>query len=340
MRALQLFGDRDLRLVDIAPPPPPGRSEVQVRIRAIGLNHLDVWGFRGMAFARRKLPQIVGGEAAGEVVAVGSATSRFRVGDPVVLYGADTCGECRACREGRDNLCENVGGILGFHRDGFARDLINRPERLTIAVPAGLPLRDAACAPIGFGTVRHMLFDNARLEAGESILVHAGGSGIGAAAIKMAKAMGCRVFTTVGSPDKAAKALTLGADHVINYRTERFEGEVRRLTGRKGVDVVFEHVGADTWNGSLLCLKRGGRLVTCGSTSGMTATMNLMQLFQQQYRIFGSFGCRMENIRDSLAAMAEGLSPVIDTVYPLAAFEQAIGRLEGRDVFGKLVITL
>ncbi len=215
-----------------------------------------------------------------------------------------TCGRCRACREGRDNLCEDVSGVMGFHLDGFARELVTLPARLAVKVPDGVSDTDAACAGIAFGTVQHMLFDNARLEPGESVLVHAGGSGIGTAAIRMAKAIGCTVYTTVGDDEKGRRAADLGADHVINYRTERFEGEVRRLTKRKGVDVVFEHVGADTWNGSLLCLKRGGRLVTCGSTSGVSATINLMQLFQQQYRITGSFGCSLANIGQSLDKMA------------------------------------
>jgi NADPH:quinone reductase-like Zn-dependent oxidoreductase len=338
MRALQLFGDRDLRLTDIPPPRPPGDGEVQVRVKAIALNYLDVWGFRGMAFAKRKMPQVAGVEASGEIAAVGPRVIRFKVGDPVVMYGAETCGTCRACREGRDNLCENVAGILGFHVDGFARELINRPERLVIPVPARVTFEEAACAPIGFGTVEHMLFDNAKLEPGESILVQAGGSGIGTAAIKMAKAIGCTVFTTVGDDAKGEKAKALGADHVINYRSERFEGEVRRLTKRKGVDVVFEHVGVDTWNGSLLCLKRGGRLVTCGSTSGISTTMNLMQLFQQQYRIFGSFGSTMRNVATSLDKMAGGMKPVIDTVFELADYAKGLERLESRQAFGKIVV--
>ncbi len=339
MLSLQLHGDRDLRVEEIEPPPPPAAGEVQIRVRAVGLNYLDLWGFRGMAFAKRKMPQAAGVEAAGEVVAVGEGVSRFRAGDTVTMYGAETCGHCKACREGRDNLCENVAGIMGFHIDGFARELINRPERLVIKAPEGVSFEDAACAPIGFGTVQHMLFDNARLEPGESVLVHAGGSGIGTAAILMAKAIGCTVFTTVGDDEKGAKAKALGADHVINYREDRFEGVVRKLTGRKGVDVVFEHVGADTWNGSLLCLKRGGRLVTCGATSGPSATINLMQLFQQQYRITGSFGCRMENIAQSLEKMAGGMKPVIDSVYPLADFEKGLARIEGRKVFGKVIVS-
>src|SRR6202008_991323 len=163
--------------------------------------------------------------------------------------------------------------------------------------------------PIAFSTVEHMLFDNARLQPGETILVQAGGSGIGTVAIKMAKAIGCTVITTVGDDDKAKKAKALGADHVINYRTERFETITRKLTGKKGVDVVFEHVGGEGFNGSLLVLKRGGRLVTCGSTAGPTITFNLMQLFQQQYRIIGSFGASMRNIPQNPHKNAGGQVP-------------------------------
>jgi alcohol dehydrogenase len=338
MRALTLVADRQLELVTCPPPPPPAAGEVQIRVKAVALNHIDLWGFRGMAFAKRKLPLVVGAEASGEIAAVGPEVGNFSVGDPVVMYGALTCGTCRACREGRDNLCENVGGIMGFHVDGFARELVNLPARLTIPVPPGVTFRDAACAPIAFSTVEHMLFDNAKLEPGETVLVHAGGSGIGTAAIQMAKRIGCTVITTVGDDEKAEKAKALGADHVINYRTERFEHEVRKLTQRKGVDVVFEHVGADTFPGSLLSLKRGGRLVTCGATSGPATTLNLMQLFQQQYRIFGSFGASMRNIREALAKMQDGLKPVIDTEVPLEDFARGLERLESRRVFGKIIV--
>ncbi len=339
MRALALLGDRKLELTDIPPPPPPGQGEVQIRVRAVGLNHIDVWGYRGMAFAKRKYPLIVGAEAAGEVVATGAGVTKFKAGDPVVMYGALTCGTCKYCKEGRDNLCENVGGIMGFHVDGFACELVNMQERLVIPVPKGVSMRDAACAPVAFSTVEHMLFDNAKLQPGESILVHAAGSGIGTVAIKMAKAMGCMVITTVGSDDKIEKAKALGADHVINYRTDRFEGRVRKITGKKGVDVVFEHVGGEGFNGSLLCLKKGGRLVTCGATAGPIIQFNLMQLFQQQYKILGSFGASMRNIRDGLAKMADGLLPVIDTEVGLEELERGLERLEGRQVFGKVIVT-
>jgi alcohol dehydrogenase len=339
MRALTLVADRKLELLEVPAPPAPGDGEVQLRIKAIGLNHLDVWGWRGMAFAKRKLPLVVGVEAAGEIAAVGAGVTTVKPGDRVVGYGGLTCGTCKACREGRDNLCENVGGVMGFHVDGFARDLVNMPARLVIRVPDAVSFRDAACAPIAFGTVQHMLFDNAKLERGETILVQAGGSGIGTSAIRMAKQIGATVITTVGYDDKVEKAKALGADHVINYRKDRFETIVRKLTGKKGVDVAFEHVGPDTFNGSLLCLKRGGRLVTCGSTSGQSTQINLFQLYLQQYRIIGSFACSMRNVRESLDKMAGGLTPVIDTAVALADFEGALARLESRKVFGKIIVT-
>ena len=339
MRALTLVADRQLVVADIPPPPPPAAGEVQIRVKAVALNHIDVWGYRGMAFAKRKLPIVVGAEASGEIASVGEGVTRFKPGQTVVMYGALTCGVCPACKAGRDNLCENVAGIMGFHVDGFARELMNLNERLVIPVPDGVSDRDASCAPIAFSTVQHMLFDNAKLLPGETVLVHAGGSGIGTVAIMMAKAIGCTVITTVGDDSKIEGVKALGADHVINYRKDRFEGETRKITKKKGVDVVFEHVGADTFSGSLLCMKRGGRLVTCGATSGPTTTLNLMQLFQQQYRIFGSFGATMKNIAESLDKMAGGMKPVIDTEVPIENVGEALTRMESRQVFGKIVIT-
>ncbi|MEN5278009.1 zinc-binding dehydrogenase [Brucella sp. TWI432] len=341
MRALQLLDDRRLEMTDIAPPPAPGNGEVTVRIKAVALNHIDVWGWRGMAFAKRKMPLVIGAEASGVVDAIGPGVSNVLPGQLVSIYGARTCGLCKACREGRDNLCEHVGGVHGFHLDGFACEAVNLPARLLVAAPPGVDAIGAAVAPVTFGTVEHMLFDNAKLQPGETVLVQAGGSGIGTAAIQLAKKMGCTVITTVGSDDKIEKAKALGADHVINYRVDRFEGVVRKLTKKKGVDVVFEHVGADTWAGSMLCMKRGARLVTCGSTSGVSTNMNLMQLFQQQLKILGSFGCRMENMADAMQKMAQGVvHPVIDTIVGFDDIGTALKRMEGRDVFGKIVLQI
>ena len=340
IRALQLLGDRQVALTQREPPAAPGADQVQLRVRAIGLNHIDVWGFRGMAFAKRSYPLTVAAESACEVTAVGPGVTRVSPGDRVVPYSALTCGTCSACRRGQDNLCENVSGVRGFHINGFAEDLTNHPARLLVPIPETVSLHDAACVAVAYGTVEHMLFDNAHLEPGECVLVHAGGSGIGSIAIRIAKSIGCTVITTVGSADKAAKASALGADHVINYREDRFEGVVRKLTRKRGVDVVFEHTGADTWAGSLLSMKRGGRLVTCGATSGPVGNLNLMQLFQQQYRITGSFGAPIAALARGLQRIASGVRPVIDTVYGMADFRAGVDRLESRDVFGKLLIEL
>jgi alcohol dehydrogenase len=341
MRALQLVEDRRLESVDLPEPPDPGPGEVSLRIGAVALNHIDVWGWRGMAFAKRKLPLVIGAEASGTVEKIGPGVSNVLPGQLVAIYGAQVCGLCHHCREGRENLCENVAGVHGFHLDGFARERANLPARLLVPAPPGVDAVAAALAPVTFGTVEHMLFDNAKLEPGETILVHAGGSGIGSAAIQLAARMGCTVITTVGSDDKIEKAIELGADHVINYRKDRFEGVVRKLTRKKGVDVVFEHVGADTWAGSMLSMKRGGRLVTCGSTSGVSTQVNLMQLFQQQLRFIGSFGCRMDNLADAMQKMARGLvHPVIDTLVDIDAIDDALARMEGRQVFGKIVLKM
>ncbi|GAB5460300.1 zinc-binding dehydrogenase [Hoeflea alexandrii] len=341
MRALQLIEDRKLETVDLPPPPPPGIGEVTVSVKAVALNHIDVWGWRGMAFAKRKMPLVIGAEASGTVDAIGQGVAGLVPGQLVSIYGARTCGLCRPCREGRDNLCEHVSGVHGFHLDGFAQEKVNLPARLLVPAPPGVTPVGAAVAPVTFGTVEHMLFDNARLEPGETILIHAGGSGIGSAAIQLAKKIGCTVITTVGSDAKIEPAKALGADHVINYREDRFEGVVRKLTKKRGVDVVFEHVGADTWAGSMLSLKRGGRLVTCGSTSGVSTQMNLMMLFQQQLKLFGSFGCRMENMANAMQKMAAGLvHPVIDTEVGFDDIDTALARMEGRDVFGKIILRM
>jgi alcohol dehydrogenase len=341
MRAVQITSERGLAVVDVPRPPDPGQDEVQIRIGCVALNHIDVWGWRGMAFANRVLPIIAGAEAGGTIVRRGASVTGLDEGDVVAIYGAHTCGTCPACREGRDNFCAVLAGMYGFHIDGFLCEYANVPARLAVKAPPGVDATAAAMAPITFGTVEHMLFDNAKLMSGETILIQAGGSGIGSAAIQLAKAAGATVITTVGSAEKAAKAAALGADHVINYMTERFEGRVRKLTGRRGVDVVFEHVGPATWPGSMLSLARGGRLVTCGSTTGIKSEINLNLLYQQQLRLIGSFGCTRRNMADAMAKIATGQArPVIDTRIGLDQLDQGLRRLESRDVFGKIVVEL
>ena len=339
MRALNLIDNQNLQVIDIEQPNQPEDDEIQVRILVVALNHLDVWGWRGMAFAKRKLPLTIGAEASGEIVKCGKNVKGFHEGQIVSIFGAKVCGMCQNCKNGTDNLCENVGGIHGFHLDGFARELVNLPERQIVLAPDGCDKVMAALAPITFGTPEHMLYDNAKLTKDETILVHAGGSGIGTAAIQMSKSTGATVITTVGDDSKVKKCQELGADYVINYKNDRFEKEVRKITNKVGVDVVFEHVGADTWEGSMLALKAGGRLVTCGSTSGVSANTNLMMLFQRQLKIIGSFGCTKKNMKNVMAKMAKKeIRPVIDAEVKPDEIQTALKKMQNRNVFGKIIM--
>jgi NADPH:quinone reductase-like Zn-dependent oxidoreductase len=340
MRALSLIEENRLEPVDLPEPPPPGKGELQIAMRRVALNHIDLWGARGMAFVKRTLPIVAGVEGAGEVIGKGPGVIGFQIGDRVALYPGRVCGHCKACRSMRENLCENVAGIMGFHVDGMARERLNIESGLAFKLPAAVSWTDAACAPLTFSTVQHMLFDNAKLARGEWILIHAGGSGIGSTAILMAKQAGATVIATAGSDAKLERMRGLGADHVVNYTTDRFESVARRLTGKRGVDVVFEHVGPATWAGSLLALSKGGRLVTCGSTSGMTAETNLAHLFQQQLRIIASFGANFRNVREGLVKMAGGLRPAIDSEIDFAEMARGIERLKTREVFGKIVMRI
>lgn len=340
MQALRLTANQTLELLDI-PIPVPGAGQVRVRIQYLALNHIDCYGFRGMAFAKRKLPITIGAEAMGMVDSVGGGVSSDLIGQSVALSAGTVCGSCGACQDGRENLCENAGGINGFHTDGFAAQYAVVNENQVFQVPGGVDPVHAACATTTFATVQHMLFDNAKLTSGQIILVHAGGSGIGSTAIRFAKSVGATVIATAGTEEKCAKCIELGADYVVNYQTDRFDRFVRRLTKKRGVDVVFEHVGPDTWAGSLFSLKKGGVLVTCGSTSGIQAETNLLHLFNQQIRIFASFGGTFENVRCGLEKMKHAKTfPIIDRIIPIDEIDHALQRLLNRDVFGKIIVDL
>lgn len=338
MQALQLVDKERLALCEQTLPAVPPLGYARVRMAFMTLNHLDLFGYRGMAFARRTLPVTVGAEGVGHVVDMGADGDRQLIGQAVAIYPSVFCGRCPACLQGKENLCADSPGVMGFHCHGVMAQYVDVPVRMLVPVPQGVPMELAACAPVTFATVHHMLIDNARLAAGETVLVHAGGSGIGSLAIRLARHLGATVFTTVGRADKVERARALGAEQVINYREERFLRVIRERTGRRGVDVVFEHVGADTWEQSLLSLARGGRLVTCGSTTGVEANTNLMHLFNQQIHIHGSFGAPVRGLRASLALIRQGVEPVIDCLLPLADFERGLQRLRERDVFGKIVL--
>jgi alcohol dehydrogenase len=340
MRALQLIEDRKLETVDLPPPPPPGIGEVTVSVKAVALNHIDVWGWRGMAFAKRKMPLVIGAEASGTVDAVGQGVaawsrdswSRSTARAPAVC--AVPAAKAATISANMSAVCTASISTASPRKRSICRPAISCRHR-----PASSP--GAPLAPVTFGTVEHMLFDNAKLEPGETILIHAGGSGIGTAAIQLAKKMGCTVITTVGSDAKIEPAKALGADHVINYREDRFEGVVRKLTKKKGVDVVFEHVGADTWAGSMLSLKRGGRLVTCGSTSGVSTQMNLMMLFQQQLKLSARSAAGWRTWRTPCRRWLRGIvHPVVDTEVGFDGIDTALARMETGDVFGKIILRM
>jgi alcohol dehydrogenase len=339
MKALRLVESGRLVVEQVPEPTAPGVGEALVRIECATLNHLDLYGYRGMAFANRTLPITVGVEAAGVVEAVGAGVDGFGVGSRVAIFPIEPCGLCPACRLGRDTLCERQNPIMGFHADGMATERVRVKARQLVPVPDTVSIENAACVPVTLSTVQRMLFENARLGPGETVLVHAAGSGIGSVAIRMAKAAGATVITTVGSDWKIERALALGADHVINYKTQSFPGVVRRLTGKRGVDVVFEHTGAATWEGSLLSLAKGGRLVTCGSTSGAAASLDLLQLVNRQINIFASFGGSRRDMLMSLQKMESGsVLPVIDSVITLEAMADGLSRMARREVFGKLLL--
>lgn len=339
MKAVQLVGPQRLELVEIPEVGPPGADEAIVRVAYVALNHLDLYGFRGMAFAQRNLPMTVGVEAAGVVEQVGAGVDAIGPGERVVIYPADGCAACRACLNGRPTMCRERKVIMGFNANGMAVERLRIKARQLIRVPANVSLRDAACTPITMATVQRMLFDNAQLCPGETVLVHAAGSGIGSVAIRMAKAIGARVIATAGNDGKCQKALALGADHAINYSAEPFHTRVRKLTQREGVDVVFEHTGEATWEGSILSLAKGGRLVTCGSTSGFNARTNLLHIVNQQIKILASFGGTPDNVVQSLEKLRLGtVAPVIDAEFELSEMNVALKKMSERDVFGKIML--
>lgn len=330
-------GPEVLQYADIALPQ-PSPAEVLVRVRACALNHLDLWVRRGMPHIQFKLPLVPGSDIAGEVAAVGELVKRVRVGENVVLAPGVSCGECQACSAGNDNQCRKYT-LFGYGLNGGCAEYVVAPEANVLAMPPGLTFEEAAAVPLVFLTAWHMLLIRAQLRPGEDVLVLGAGSGIGSAAIQIAKLTGARVIATVGSAAKLAKARELGADDVIDHSTQKIADEARRLTGRRGVDVVFEHVGVATWEQSIMSLATGGRLVTCGATTGAAAQLDLRYLFARQLSLLGSFmGSRGELFTVLRLIGEKKLRPVVDRVFPLAEARLAHEYLEGRAQFGKVVL--
>jgi NADPH:quinone reductase-like Zn-dependent oxidoreductase len=331
-------GPEELRLEDI-PEPQVRADQVLVRVRACALNHLDLWVRKGIPGMKFPMPHILGSDIAGEVAAAGSLCQRVAPGWRVLLSPGLSCRQCPQCLSGRDNLCRAFT-MFGYGVDGGYAEWIAAPEYSVIRIPDDLSFEEAAAAPLVSVTAWHMLFGRAHLAPGEDVLVLAASSGVGSMAIQFAKLMQCRVIATAGGEEKMAKARELGADHVIDHYKQDIAAEVRKLTGRRGVDVAIEHVGVATWEKSVMSLAPAGRLVTCGATTGYDARIDIRYLFSRQLSLLGSFMGSMGELHEALRfVFRKQVKPVIDRVHRLEEIRAAHERLENKEQFGKVVVT-
>jgi NADPH:quinone reductase-like Zn-dependent oxidoreductase len=330
-------GPEVVRLEDL-PEPQAGPGQVVVSVRAAALNHLDLWVRKGWPGLGLAFPHVLGSDVAGVVEAVGPGVEGPKPGDPVVLNPSLGCGRCERCLSGRENLCRRFA-ILGEHVSGGMAERLAVPARNVLPKPARLSFEEAAAVPLTFMTAWHALVQRARVRPGETVLVHAAGSGVGVAAVQIAKLLGARVVATAGSDAKLEKAKALGADEVVNYETQDFVQETRRLTEKRGVDVVFEHVGKKTWERSILAAGIGGRIVTVGATTGYDPPTDLRHVFFRQLSILGSTMGTAGDLLEVLRFVGEGrLRPVVDRTLPLAEARAAQGLLADRAQFGKIVL--
>ena len=331
-------GPAEVLVYEDAPEPKIKANQILVRVRACSLNHLDLFVRAGIPGMKFTMPHILGCDIAGEVVEVGELCERVKPGWRVVLSPGLSCRQCDQCLAGRDNFCRRYT-IFGYGVDGGDTELLAAPEWTAIQIPDDLGFEQAAAAPLVFLTAWHMLTGRARLRPGEDVLVLAASSGVGSAAIQIAKLFHCRVIATAGGEAKLAKAKELGADHVIDHYQQDISAEVKKFTGKRGVDVVFEHVGAATWPKSLESLAPGGRLVTCGNTTGWDVKLDLRFLFSKQWSLLGSFMGTLGDLHEVLKfVFRKELKPVIDKVYPLSEIRAAHERLENKEQFGKVLV--
>ncbi len=320
------------------PEPEMGPEEVLIRVRACALNHLDLWVRRGMPGIAIPMPHIPGSDIAGEVARVGANVVGVKAGERVLLSPGISCGQCVHCLKGNDNFCRQYT-LFGYRVDGGYAEYVRSPAVNAIPIPAKLGFEEAAALPLVFLTAWHMLITRAQLKPDETVLVLGAGSGVGSAAIQIAKVAGARVIATAGSELKLQKAKELGADDVFLHTIKHWSREVKRLTERRGVDVVVEHVGEATWQESLASLAVGGRLVTCGATTGYDGRIDLRYLFSRHLSILGSYMGSKAELYSVLDLVNRGLvKPVIDTVMPLEKASDAHARLEKREQFGKIVL--
>jgi len=330
-------GGPDVLRYEEAPEPDLAPGDVLVRVRACALNHLDLWARHGLPNVHIPMPHIAGSDIAGEVI--GAAATGVPIGRRVMLQPGLSCGRCEPCLSGRDNECPCYE-VLGYrNHDGGYAELVKVPAANLIPIPDEIDFVHAAAFPLTFLTAWHMLVTRAGLNRGEDVLVLAAGSGVGQAAIQIASLHGARVFATAGSDEKLQRARELGASEVIHHYEQDIAEEIKRLTNRRGVDVVIEHVGEATWPQSVRSLARGGRLVTCGATTGRHGTLDLAALFSKQLTIHGSYmGTKGELMRAAHYFFTGQLKPVIDRRFPLGEAAAAHQRMEESSQFGKIVL--
>ena len=329
-------GSPDVLVYEDAPDPAPEAGSAIVRVRACALNHLDLWERRGIDRVKLPLPHISGSDVSGEVVDAGGGP--VPSGTRVLIYPGLSCGSCEACLDGRENLCASFD-VLGLMSDGGYAELVKVPAANLIPIPAHVDFVAAAAFPLTFLTAWHMLVTLARVRPGDVVLVLAGGSGVGQAAIPIARLHGARVYATSG-PSKMEKTRALGAEDVFDHYADDYARRVRALTDGRGADIVVEHVGEATWDRSVKSLARGGRLVTCGATSGAKASLDLRHLFARQLSLMGSYMGGSGELREATEHFFSGrIAPAIDTVMLLASAADAQRRLEAREQFGKIVLT-
>jgi NADPH:quinone reductase-like Zn-dependent oxidoreductase len=322
------------------PDPVIQADEVLVEVKACAINHLDLWVRQGLRGLDVELPHILGNDVVGVALQVGAAVRHVKPGDKVLVLPTLSCGTCAACLAGDDNLCRDHD-VLGRQRNGGYAERVSVPGVNCLPYPENLAWEQAAAVPLVFLTAWHMLVGRAGVRPGEDVLVIGAGGGVGSAAVQVAKLHGARVIATAGSEAKMERAKALGADHVLNHRTQDIGAEVRALTGKRGVDVVVEHVGTAVWEHAMVALARNGRLVTCGATTGPKVSLDVNQLFGRHLTLLGSRVGRRAELHEALRFVREGkLKPVVDVVLPLREARAAHERIERREHFGKVVLVL
>ncbi len=340
MKAVQFgsHGDRDVIEYGEFPDPEPERGEVLVDVKAGALNHLDVWTRRGLPGVDLEMPHVPGSDAAGIVDSVGEGVSRFEPGDRVAVSAGVSCGECEFCRSGEESLCPTFR-IIGEHLRGVHSELAAVPAENLVPVPTGVDWEVAGSASLVFQTAWRMLQTRADIQAGETVLVLGASGGVGHAAVQIADHAGCEVFATASTEEKLSYAESCGADHVIDYETNDFAAEIAELTDRRGVDVVVDHVGAATYPDSLKSMAKGGRLVTCGATTGPNPDAGLNRIFWNQLSVIGSTMATPGEVDDVLELVWDGtFEPYVRDTLPMSEAARAHEMVENREGFGKVVV--